>query len=259
MELDQPDGSVTERANIPGFTAAGCLGVVIVADMIYGGFNHREPLLSWTHLLMAALALFALFNNRITEFVLSKDGVTFKQKGVTFKQKIEAAALLATAEANRPTGPAGADKQDAGEQAKQIAYIVGDATARSTARGLANASVLWVDDRPSNNVNERQSLEALGIRFTISTSTEDAMEKVRARKFDLIISDMGRPPDARAGYTLLDALKKLGDPPPFVIYAGSASPEHRAETKERGGWGTTNRPQELFQMVLSALKSRGIA
>ena len=64
---------------------------------------------------------------------------------------------------------------------------------------------------------------------------------------------MGRPPDSRAGYTLLDALKQRGDYPPFVIYSGSHAPEHKRETKERGGWGTTNRPQELFGLVLSAI------
>ena len=67
---------------------------------------------------------------------------------------------------------------------------------------------------------------------------------------------MGRPPDSRAGYTLLDLLKQRGDYPPFVIYAGSNSQEHQREPNERGGWGNTNRPQELFELVLSALQSK---
>lgn len=56
-----------------------------------------------------------------------------------------------------------------------------------------------MDDNPANNNYERQALEALGIRFTISTSTEDALEKIKVQNFDAVISDMGRPPDTQAG------------------------------------------------------------
>jgi CheY-like chemotaxis protein len=134
---------------------------------------------------------------------------------------------------------------------------VSEVAESNTAKGLAMSSILWVDDRPRNNIFERQILEALGIKITISESTEDALNKFREFKYDVIISDMGRPPDFQAGYTLLEALKKLGEYPPFIIYAGGRSPELSAITKQRGGWDTTNRPQELFQFVLSALKSRG--
>src|SRR5713226_2090200 len=100
---------------------------------------------------------------------------------------------------------------------------------------------------------ERHSLEALGLRFVLATSTDEAMEKLREQSFDAIISDMGRPPDPQAGYTLLDKLRASGDRTPFIVYAGSRDPEHRAEARRRGAVGCTNRPDELFEMVLSAL------
>ena len=150
---------------------------------------------------MAGLSLFALFSHRITEFVIGKEGITIKQK-------IEAAALLAAAEIARPDDAA-TEAKDSTERAKEIADIVSDATEHAV-DGIANSSILWVDDRPENNVYERQALEALGIRFTISTSTEDALVKLRQRTFDVIISDMGRPPDLRAGYTLLEAVQTKG-------------------------------------------------
>jgi len=120
-------------------------------------------------------------------------------------------------------------------------------------RRAARSTVLWVDDRPSNNVHERQSLEALGVSFVLATSTEEALEILKRQGFDAIISDMGRPPDAQAGYTLLDALRVKGDRTPFIIYAGSRAPEHRAEARRRGAVGCTNRADELFEMVLSTL------
>lgn len=115
-----------------------------------------------------------------------------------------------------------------------------------------------MDDKPSNNEHERQALEAVGVSFVLATSTDEALEKLKRQSFDAIISDMARPPDPQAGYTLLDKLRASGDRTPFVIYAGSRSPEHRAEARRRGAVGCTNRPDELFEMVLSALgRGRG--
>jgi DNA-binding NtrC family response regulator len=69
----------------------------------------------------------------------------------------------------------------------------------------------------------------------------------------LIISDMGRPPDQRAGYTLLDKLRERGDRTPFVIYAGSRDPDHVKEARKRGAIGCTNSAQELILLVSRAL------
>jgi CheY-like chemotaxis protein len=134
-----------------------------------------------------------------------------------------------------------------------VADVVAEAVTPRTIRRASRATVLWVDDRPENNIYERQSLEALGVTFVLSTSTDDALAKLAKQKFDVIISDMGRPPDPRAGYTLLDALRATGDRTPFVIYASSRDPEHRAEASRRGALGCTNRADELFGYVLSAL------
>jgi DNA-binding NarL/FixJ family response regulator len=67
---------------------------------------------------------------------------------------------------------------------------------------------------------------------------------------------MGRADDARAGYTLLQQLRARGSQTPFIIYAGSRSPEHVAQAQAAGAFGTTNQPDELFAMVLSAVLGR---
>jgi DNA-binding NarL/FixJ family response regulator len=85
------------------------------------------------------------------------------------------------------------------------------------------------------------------------TSTEAALQMVSADDYSVIISDMGRPPDPRAGYTLLDALRKKGYKTAFIIYAGSSSEEAVRETREHGGYGTTNRPDVLISLVTSAI------
>ena len=122
-------------------------------------------------------------------------------------------------------------------------------------RRYGEATVLWVDDRPDDNPNRhaRQQFEALGVRIILSTSTEDALAKTQHRTFDAIISDMGRPPDPRAGYTLLDALRARGDQTPFIIYAGARADKDVKESLLHGALGCTNSPQELIEMVLEAL------
>jgi DNA-binding NarL/FixJ family response regulator len=76
---------------------------------------------------------------------------------------------------------------------------------------------------------------------------------LRKQQFDAIISDMGRPPDSQAGYTLLEAVRGSGEQTPYFIYAGSRDPAHVREARGRGAQGTTNMGAELLQMLLQAL------
>lgn len=142
------------------------------------------------------------------------------------------------------------------EKTKDIARSVDQLITPDVTRQLEGTMVLWADDKPMNNTYEKHALEALGIQFTISKSTESALEKLQQKQYDIIISDMARPPDQQAGYALLEKIKAMGITTPFIIYAGSKRPEHIAEAQRRGAFGTTNDPQELFEMVIRALKSK---
>lgn len=193
------------------------------------------------------------FRGALTSFLKNLGEFSFKVPGVEAtakRQQVEAAAALGAAVATRAPDDS-APKADADPQ--DIAAALPSARSQ---RRLQGARILWVDDRPENNRFERQALEALGIDIDISTSTEDALEKVQRRSYDLIISDMGRPGDPRAGYTLLDELRRSGKQTPYVIYAGSRSAEHVREAREHGAIGTTNMPQELITMVTNALSTR---
>jgi CheY-like chemotaxis protein len=195
------------------------------------------------------------FRIPLSDFFSSLGEFTFKALGIEAtakrKQIVDAAAAIGAAVASKP-GEATQPEVVLAE-AKAAAGAVADVMTPRALQRFGEATVLWVDDRPDNNRYERQALEALGVRFILSMSTDDALIKTQHRTFDAIISDMGRPPDARAGYTLLDALRARGDQTPFVIYAGSRAAEHVAESRRHGALGCTNRPQELIQMVLEAL------
>jgi CheY-like chemotaxis protein len=114
---------------------------------------------------------------------------------------------------------------------------------------MNQARILWVDDKPENNIYERQAFEALGTVFTLAVSTRDALKILGLNRFAAIISDMGREEGAQEGYVLLDAIRSQGDRTPFFIYASSNLPEHEIEAVRRGAQGSTNDPRELFQMV----------
>jgi DNA-binding NarL/FixJ family response regulator len=96
-------------------------------------------------------------------------------------------------------------------------------------------------------------MAAYNIDFVLDQSTGQALAELRKGKFDAIISDMGRPPDSQAGYTLLEAVRGSGDQTPYFIYAGSRDPAHVREALRRGAQGTTNMGVKLLQMLLPAL------
>jgi CheY-like chemotaxis protein len=219
--------------------------VVKVVD----AFTRLLGVLAWPALLAFVLVRFA---PAFREFFASLGEFTFKGGGfeATAKRKQEATAALVAASVNRAgaEGPQG----DAAVQAREAATAV-DQVDRRTLRKASSAWALWVDDRPDNNVYERQSLEALGLRFVLAKSTDEALDRIASQRFDVVISDMGRPPDARAGYTLLDRLRGMGNNVPFVIYAGSGAAQHQAEARQHGAIGSTNKASELFRYVLTAL------
>lgn len=221
------------------------------AVKVLDGVTKLLAVLVWPAILAFVLVRFRAalgdFMTSLSEFSLKGGGFEASAK----RRQAEAAAALGAAAVARPD--TGAAPRDLGQETRAAAELVAEVVTPRVIRRAGKSTVLWVDDRPSNNVHERQALEAVGITFVLATSTEEALEKVKRQSFDAIISDMSRPPDSQAGYTLLDKLRGSGNRTPFIIYAGSRAPEHRAEARRLGAIGCTNRPDELFEMVLSAL------
>ncbi len=184
--------------------------------------------------------------SRGDSFFTRLDKVALQAAGVRISAEAATAELTSAAvEASR--------MQVGGEpvNVKEIAATVGRA-AQVTATRIAK--ILWVDDRPANNLRERSALLSLGMRVELALSTEEALVALEKKSFDVVISDMGRPPDPQAGYTLLKAMRERGDLTPFVIYAGSNALEHKQLARERGALGSTNSPQELLDLVLRAVE-----
>lgn len=117
----------------------------------------------------------------------------------------------------------------------------------------ARPKILWVDDKPDNNLLERRAMEAAGFSIDTALSTDEAAKRVAAERFDVVISDMGRPEGADAGYTLLQELRASNVTVPYIIYSSSATPQQRTEAKRRGALDCTNDPNELLELVTRAI------
>lgn len=170
------------------------------------------------------------------------------------KRKLDAVAALTAAAVTREAGTGQSPTVDK-EQLSEIVDTVSQAGNVASNRQGGRRSILWVDDMPSNNYFEQETLRALGIRIVTSLSTAEALDRLKTDHFDLVISDFSRPGDPQAGYTLLAQLRDLSYNMPYIIYAGSNSAEHRAAARQRGAQGSTNDPRELVQLVLNALQT----
>jgi CheY-like chemotaxis protein len=116
--------------------------------------------------------------------------------------------------------------------------------------------VLWVDDAPANNVIEREAMAPYNIEFVIATSTEQALAELRGRVFDAIVSDMGRPGDKTAGFTLLESIRSRGDQTPCFFYTSAKSDAFKADALRRGAQGITQYGEDLLEMLLEVIRPR---
>ena len=122
----------------------------------------------------------------------------------------------------------------------------------------ALATILWVDDHPSNNELEIAAFKQHGIAVHLAESTGDALKLVAMNRYPLVISDLGRGEDRLAGLKMIEAMKQRGITVPVVIY--TIRPKDRAgqEAQRRmvadaGASDLALTPQEVRAKVLKRL------
>jgi CheY-like chemotaxis protein len=130
--------------------------------------------------------------------------------------------------------------------------------ARLNADAVVGARVLWVDDEPEGNVWEREAIDALGISVRTARSTEEAEFYLEHGRLDLVVSDMTRPAEEiderKAGCMLRDAMQRHGLTAPLIFYVLELDLDRRPPERT---FAITNRPDELLDYVLDALRFRG--
>ena len=192
--------------------------------------------------LLVAVLLF-LFHRPIREDLLpSLTGL--KAMGVEFsfvKDSIDAALELAEKSPQWKIEVSPRDRELALNRAKQHLKIFRD------------AQILWVDDHPENNLNERRMFRQLRAEIDIAKSTEEALEILKKGCYDIIISDMARGGQAKAGLEFLQQLRKENKISRVIFYIGVFEPEKGVPEQ---AFGITNRPDELLHLALDALERK---
>jgi len=116
-----------------------------------------------------------------------------------------------------------------------------------------NATILWIDDNPENNLNEWRMFLQLNVKIELAKSTEEALEMLHQRKYDAVISDMARSNENDAGLKFLTKFQKVDETTAVIFYIGTYDPQMG---KPLGAFGITNRPDELLHLVLDALERK---
>ena len=219
--------------------------------------NAVSGLIAAVILPVVVLMIFRMFRIEINAFIHRANRFAVKGGGLDISIDAQQAQVHSAIE--KAYEKVAASPEETETRAVDASAAASMATSTVTPAVVQKASastILWVDNHPENNVYERRALEAIGATIVLAKSTDEGLAKARDQAFDVIISDMGRGLDRTAGYTLLEKFRKSGIETPFLIYAGSAKPELRAEARKRGAVDATNRPDELFQLVVSVLNTR---
>ena len=190
---------------------------------------------------LLVVVLLILFYRPIRDELLPKLGV-FKAMGVELsfvKDSIDAALELAEKSPQWKVEVPSKDKEQALKRARKHLHVFRD------------AQFLWVDDHPENNFNEVVMFRQLKAGAQTAESTEKALEILKSRHFDLVISDMARGDEATAGLEFLKQFRKVNKTTPVIFYLGEFDPEKGVPAQ---AFGITNRPDELLHLTLDALE-----
>lgn len=118
---------------------------------------------------------------------------------------------------------------------------------------LRGAQILWVDDHPENNLNERKMFSKLNVEIDTAKNTDEALGILKHANYDLIFSDIARGENSTDGLAMLDEFKKNKITIPVIFYIGVIEPEKGVPA---GAFGITNRPDELLHLTMDVLERK---
>lgn len=116
--------------------------------------------------------------------------------------------------------------------------------------------VLWVDDHPDNNLEEKRFLEAHQVAVYQVKTSEEALTLLSMYQYRAVISDMNRNGKLLDGFTLVRAMRKRDDRTPFYLYTYVPSPAQSARLAQEGGQGVATKSKELYTLILSLMDKK---
>lgn len=116
---------------------------------------------------------------------------------------------------------------------------------------IRNRKILWVDDHPEWNINEKSAFETMGIKITWCLTNEESLNKLKNENFDVIISDIFSDEGYPKGFDLLGELKTKKIP--LIFYTGRVTQNLKEKAEDKGACGIVDSPALLTSKVLSAI------
>lgn len=114
--------------------------------------------------------------------------------------------------------------------------------------------LLWIDDHPEWSQSEIHLVQSLGVTVTIVESSQDARNALEAGKHDLVVSDINREGNSKAGVDFLSQIAGSLLYRPFIFYVGQLN-------QQRGtppfAFGITNWPNELLHLIMDVMERKG--
>jgi CheY-like chemotaxis protein len=116
------------------------------------------------------------------------------------------------------------------------------------------SSILWVDDNPRANALMTERLQNIGIEVVAALNTNEAIETCSTRRFDRIISSMGRVEngkfEATAGIDLIRKISQLNGHDRVVIFCDpNEVANYRNAAKEEGAAAITSSATVLLDAL----------
>lgn len=115
------------------------------------------------------------------------------------------------------------------------------------------AQILWVDDQPENNINERRMFRQMDVDIDTATSNDRALEMLRRARYDLVVSDIARAGQQTTGLDLARQMHQESICIAVILYVGEYKSELGVPPYV---FGITNRPDELLHLSLDALERK---
>jgi CheY-like chemotaxis protein len=136
----------------------------------------------------------------------------------------------------------------------QVSLIGADQVSRRSVRIgdiIKGAKLLLVNDHPDEMRVVIRVFEHLKLDVSIAESTEEAISFLRGQKIDVVISDMMRGSNERAGLDLLKKMRACRFQLPVIFTIGRLKLELGTPAY---AFGITNRIDELLNLVFDALE-----
>lgn len=202
-----------------------------MSDAIVTAVITTAPAVLWV--LFATIVFFVL-RRPITELMKRMRSANVGFGSFDFDNALEAVAKTASGGGDAPSA---AERRAVADRMEFSAQL------------LEGVRILWVDDHPENNSALIGVFDEAKMSVRIARSTAEGLAAATLERIDIIITDMSRSGDHRAGEELVEQLAAHEIDVPVIMYTFDFDPRKGVHP---GIFGYTTAYDELIHLVIDA-------